>query len=79
MSIDLSPTAQQLLNEQMARGGFSSPSDLVEQALRLYGFHTTKEESIAALRESAAEMEAGETVPADQVFEEIRSRHGWTS
>ncbi|MCH8828421.1 MAG: hypothetical protein IID45_02470 [Planctomycetes bacterium] len=77
MTIDLSPAAEKLLNEQMARGHFASTSDLVEQALRLYGFHMTKEESLAALRESVAEMDAGETIPANQVFEEIRNKHGW--
>ena len=70
MTIDLSPAAEKLLNEQLARGGFASPSDLVEQALRLYGFQMTEDESLAALRESIAEMEAGETIPAEQVFEE---------
>lgn len=77
MTIDLSPAAELLLNEQMARGHFGSPSDLVEHALRLYGFHLTEEESLAALRESVAEAEAGKTIPAEQVFEEIRNKHGW--
>lgn len=77
MTLDLSPTAEKLLNEQMARGGFASQSDLVEHALRLYGFHLTEEESLAALRESIAEMEAGKTVAAEEVFEEIRNKHGW--
>jgi predicted transcriptional regulator len=77
MSIELSPTAEKLLNEQMASGSFSSPSDLVEQALRFYGFHLTDDESLAALKKSVAEMEAGKTVPAEQVFEEIRNKHGW--
>ena len=77
MTIDLSPTAEKLLSEQMARGHFASSSDLVEQALRLYGFQMTEEESLADLRESIVEMEAGETIPAEQVFKEIRDKHGW--
>ena len=77
MTIDLLPTAEKLLSEQMARGGFASSSDLVEQALRLYGFQMTEEESLADLRESIVEMEAGETIPAEQVFKEIRDKHGW--
>lgn len=77
MTIDLSPNAEKLLHEQMARGDYASPSELIERALRLYGFYLSEEESIGALQESIAEMEAGETIPAEQVFEEIRIKHGW--
>lgn len=78
MTVELSESARLLLDEQMARGGHDSPSDIVEHALRLYRNILTEEESIAALRESIAEMEAGETIPAEQVFDEINAKHGWS-
>ena len=62
----------------MARGSFDSPSDVVENALRLYRNVLSEDESIAALRESIAEMEAGKTIPAEQVFDEINAKHGWS-
>ena len=76
MTIDLSPAAVKLLDEQMARGKFASPADVVEQALQLFAKHQSEEESLAALRESIAEMEAGQTHPANEVFEEIRQKRG---
>ena len=77
MSINLSPSAEKLLNEQMARGSFSSPSDLVEQALRFYGFHLTDDEALAALKESVAEMEAGKTVTVEEAFQQIEERNSY--
>lgn len=77
MTIDLSPAASKLLDEQMARGKFSSPAEIVEQALQLFAQHQNEAESLANLRISIAEMENGQIRPAKEVFAEIRHQNGW--
>jgi Arc/MetJ-type ribon-helix-helix transcriptional regulator len=77
MTIDLSPAAAKLLDEQMARGKFSSPSEIIEQALQLFAAQQNEAESLANFRQSITEMEAGQSRPANEAFAEIRKKHGW--
>jgi hypothetical protein len=60
--------------EQLTQGVVDSMSELAAawEARRAY------EQSVAALRESHQDAEAGRVTPADEVFAKVRRKLGWT-
>ena len=64
----------QFASEKLGNGGAESLRQLVSQ----WEVTREHERSVAAIRESVAEDEAGESVPVEDAFAEIRSRLRWT-
>jgi antitoxin ParD1/3/4 len=79
MSIVLTPEQEQFVREQMARGPFKSPDEVLEQAFRLLQEKYQEYESwIEVVRdqvnEAAAELERGEGIPLDTVMEQLQDK-----
>lgn len=72
MTVDLSPKAQELLALQLARGQYESATEVVETALQVL---VERDETIRAVREGLADLEAGRAYDAQEAFDEIRSKH----
>lgn len=74
MTVDISPETQRKLDQRLATGRYRSPDELLQDAFEALD---ERDQWLIDLRESLAEMESGQTVPADDVFEEIRRERGW--
>ncbi len=62
------------VDEKLSNGGAVSMQDMLDQWLD----RQTHEASVADIRESIAQYEAGEALPVDQAFSEVRRKLGWT-
>jgi putative addiction module CopG family antidote len=71
MTINPSPIVERLLHHQLARGGFSSENEVLEEALRTLAEKQEREETIRAVREGVADAEAGRVSTVDEVFDRI--------
>ena len=74
MTVDISPETQRKLDQRLATGRYRSPDEVLQEA---FDALDEKDQWLMDLREILAEMEAGQTVPAEEVFEEIRRERGW--
>lgn len=72
MTIELSERAQRMLNERLATGKYSSPMDVIERALKTLENH---EDTIRAIEEGIADMEAGRTYTAEEVFRRLEEKY----
>jgi antitoxin ParD1/3/4 len=78
MDISLSPDLEQLVQEKVASGSYSSASEVIREALRLLKQRDELQRlRLAELkRDIARGIEAadrGELLPAEQVFQELRA------
>jgi Arc/MetJ-type ribon-helix-helix transcriptional regulator len=77
MTISLSPKAQQALEERMKRGGYATPEDALLAGLasleqqETYGDFAPGELD-KLLAEAEADIERGDLVDAEEVFDELR-------
>jgi len=75
MDIKLTPEAEVLVANLVARGRFATPTDAVNTALRLFldppEARRRHEELKALIREGIESADRGELYDADQVFDEI--------
>lgn len=71
MTIELSSKNEQLVQQLIESGSFSGVDEVVAEALNLLAkrqqFHTE-------IKQSLAEFDRGERIPADEVFEEIYAK-----
>lgn len=71
MTIQLSPEHEQLVKRLIESGDYSDVDDIVAEALALLErrrhFHAEVEQSLA-------QLDRGERIPADEVFEEIYTK-----
>jgi Arc/MetJ-type ribon-helix-helix transcriptional regulator len=80
MNISLSPQTENLLEEQMQKGHFSNPDDLLRIALQTLDqvqgedFDDLDPQTRAAIEEAEAQYQRGEGRPWEQVREELRAR-----
>jgi Arc/MetJ-type ribon-helix-helix transcriptional regulator len=82
MSYAFPPDVARLVQEQMATGSYSSEDDVLRVALTVLGQcapiedEDAKEfrETVAAVQESIADMEAGRMRPIEELIEEARHR-----
>jgi Arc/MetJ-type ribon-helix-helix transcriptional regulator len=70
MNITLSPDLQKRIAEKVERGDVGTADALVEQALNFYLDYEGSELDIAE------KVERGEGRPAEEVFADLRARHG---
>ena len=80
MEISVSPEFQQFIEGQLALGAYATPSEVVGDALRLLQLHDRERETLVSnLRQKIAvgvgQLDRGETVGADEVFDELRRRN----
>jgi len=59
--------------EKLAAGAVQSFQDLVDE----WNSRHTRQQSVANIRESIAQYDAGEGVSADEAFDEVRTKLGW--
>jgi predicted transcriptional regulator len=83
MNITLSPELQKRLAEKVKRGDVGTADALVEQALNFYLDYEEGEidevefrDTGAAIAEALEQGDRGEGRPAEQVFADLRARHG---
>ena len=83
MNITLRPDLERRVAEKVERGEVPDADSLVEQALTLYLDYDADEmieeevrETRAAIDEARAQSLRGEAVPAEDVFAELRAKHG---
>ena len=80
MNISISPELERRIAEKIARGDVSSADALVEQALQLYLEYEEQDMDPEELRETRAAIdeaiEQSEGRPAEDVFADLRARHG---
>lgn len=61
-------------NEKLSNGGAESMHALLDDWL----MKRAHDASVTEIRQSIAQYEAGEALPVDQAFAEIRQKLGWT-
>jgi Arc/MetJ-type ribon-helix-helix transcriptional regulator len=84
MAYQFPPDVEKLVKERMAAGGYTSEDEVLRDALEALGYfvHSQMEaeeeyrQTVAAVREGVADMEAGRTRPLRTIFEEA---HGQSS
>lgn len=77
MSIILTPKQEQFIRDQIARGRFKSPDELLDQAFKLLEEKYQEYESwVEGVRqqvdEAAVELDRGEGIPLETVMEQYR-------
>lgn len=81
MNISLTPETEKLLEEQMKKGHFASPDDVVRTALQALDqvrgedYEDLDEETRSAIEEAEAQHQRGEGRPWEEVREELKSRY----
>ena len=80
MNVTLPSDLQQFVADQVAVGEFDSPSDVICQGLALLRERRSNGEQQleslrAKIREGLEQLERGEGIPGEQVFEELRERN----
>ncbi len=76
MSIELTDDLQKIVDQKVTSGEYESVIAVVAEALKAL---QERDASMESLRRSLAELKAGDTLPAEEVFEGIRRKHGWNS
>jgi hypothetical protein len=83
MNIPLSPELEKRIAKKVERGDVGTADDLVEQAIHFYldyeeGDMDEREflDTKAAIDEALEQGRRGEARPAEEVFADLRARHG---
>jgi antitoxin ParD1/3/4 len=78
MDITLTPELEKLVHEKVKRGQYASADALVREAVFRLIEEDEEElrEAKAAIDEALEQSRRGEGRPAEQVFEEMRAKHG---
>jgi len=81
MNVSLTPALERLVNDKVARGFYTSASEVVREGLRLLQERDeTRDAKLAVLRadiqEGFASIERGEHIPGPDAFDRLRKdRH----
>jgi putative addiction module CopG family antidote len=73
MSVDLSQDVWNKIQRQIAIGRYSSPEEVLRDALAALRF---REEEVRAIQEGIDEMEGGRANPFEEFDRELRMRNG---
>ncbi len=77
MQLHLSDERQAQLSEYAQRHGQDPAAALDEVLADAFAWKNLEyEETLEAIRQGLADVKAGRTKPASQVFEELRAKHG---
>jgi antitoxin ParD1/3/4 len=75
ISADLGETLEAVVNDLVAHGRYNSKSEVLREGVRLVQEREAAlAEFYAALEEGIADIEAGRTRPAEEVFADLRKR-----
>jgi Arc/MetJ-type ribon-helix-helix transcriptional regulator len=74
MATHLPLDLQQMVDHQLATGLYSSPDDVLREAMHLLVEHR---ETVDDLKASAEDIDAGRLEPLSEAVDVIRRRHGW--
>jgi putative addiction module CopG family antidote len=79
MATHLPLDLQQMVDHQLATGLYSSPDDVLREAMHLLVEHRETVEDLKAsdLKASAEDIDAGRLQPLSEAVDAIRRRHGW--
>jgi putative addiction module CopG family antidote len=72
MSVDLAPDVWNEIQRQLATGSFSSPDEVLREALAALRF---REQEVLAIQEGIDDMEAGRLTPIREFDREFRQRN----
>ena len=82
MNITLTPDIQQRIEKKIQEGEYETADALVRRALDWFLDFDDEddddelEETRAAIEEARAQSQRNESVPAEEVFEELRAKYG---
>jgi putative addiction module CopG family antidote len=76
MTIHATPAVERAIQRQIAGGRYASETEVLESALRAL---EAQDQWFVDLHESLDEMQAGQTLPVEEVFDEVRRELGWTT
>lgn len=71
MNVTISGDAEQIVREELGRGHYDSAQEVVREGLRLLHERSALNEKI---EEGLAELDRGEGIPGEQVFEALREK-----
>jgi len=79
MNVSLTPELESLVHEKVASGLYTSASEVVREALRLFkNQDIVQQQRLTELKREVSigleELKLGQSVPGEQVFEELRQR-----
>jgi antitoxin ParD1/3/4 len=76
ISAELGETLEKVVNDLVATGRYNSKSEVLREGVRLVQEREARfRELEAALQLGMDDIEAGRTIPAEEVFEELRARY----
>lgn len=78
MNITLTPELEKLVEERLRRGDYEDADTLVREALHrlIEEDESELQAAKAAIDEGLAQSRRGEGRPSEEVFKDMRSRHG---
>ena len=77
ISADLGEKLEAVVNDLVANGRYNSKSEVLREGVRLVQEREANLRRIdAALAEGFADVKAGRTRPAEEVFAELRAKYG---
>ena len=71
MNVTISGDAEQIVREELDRGHYDSAQEVIREGLRLLHERSALNEKI---EEGLAELDRGEGIPGEQVFEALREK-----
>jgi antitoxin ParD1/3/4 len=76
ISAELGDTLEKVVNDLVATGRYNSKSEVLREGVRLVQEREARFKRLEAeLQKGLDDIEAGRTIPAEQVFEELRARY----
>ena len=74
--LELTPQQQAFIDSQIAAGVYHNPEEVLQAGLDLLRQKNEESETLDSIKRGLADMEAGNTLPADEAFIEIRQQLG---
>jgi antitoxin ParD1/3/4 len=76
ISAELGETLEKVVNDLVATGRYNSKSEVLREGVRLVQEREARFKRLEAeLQKGLDDIEAGRTIPAERVFEELRARY----
>lgn len=76
ISAELGETLEKVVNDLVSTGRYNSKSEVLREGVRLVQEREARFKRLEAeLQKGLDDIEAGRTIPAEQVFEELRARY----
>ena len=76
MSNQFPPDLERRIRNHIAAGNYANEEEVLREALEALD---ARNADLAAIRSGVEDMESGRMRPINEVAEDIRRKHGWTS